>query len=112
MLTEMEEYVKRIRSLSSEQIEGMCFTYCKEMIARFGDHLRMVHGYYLPEDKPIESYHALDLGSHNSHWWCETINGEILDPTEHQFEYKGFHKPVSTSSFGSCLMSQDIKVGI
>lgn len=50
-------------------IRGSCHAAVEDMVVAFPE-LRVVRGYY----------------GGCSHWWCETPDGEVVDPTAAQFE--------------------------
>lgn len=55
------------------EVRGWCGSWTIRMVSVFPE-LRRVRGHY-----SISSRHRAE------HWWCETAEGEIVDPTVHQF---------------------------
>ncbi len=60
-----------------------CGFYTEKMIAAFPE-LKRVRGFVRFSDSSKTSHTA---GS--AHWWCETADGTIVDPTASQFERRG-----------------------
>lgn len=59
------------------QYRGKCKQYSEELCAE-DPSLRLVRGYY----------HCPMWGK-QEHWWCETLDGTIVDPTVQQFPTNG-----------------------
>ena len=67
-----QEYIDELE-LTPEMAYGQCEFVCRKMIAAFPE-LELVRGHYWD----------LEWGK-RQHWWLQTQEGEIVDPTEIQF---------------------------
>lgn len=56
---------------------GMCGGATSDMVGAFPE-LRRVRGYAMTAD-----------GGSPAHWWCETPQGQVIDPTQSQFDKNG-----------------------
>lgn len=81
---------------------GKCKEFCDKLIAKH-PHLTLVRGYYFCPIWNVEE----------QHWWCEDINGTIIDPTKLQFGSKGlgiyrkFDGTVECSNCGKIVAEED-----
>lgn len=77
---------------------GMCASATMEMVADF------------PELRRIGGHVLVPLWGRRAHWWCETPDGEIVDPTASQFpdiaEYEPF-VPGSEVRVSRCMNCGD-----
>lgn len=64
------------------ECKGNCKLYAQEMAEAFPELIVVSGTYFRPEDSPAD------------HWWCVTKEGEIIDPTAHQFELDRDGRPV------------------
>ena len=71
------------QALGSRSLRGTCYTSCRQLMEMHPE-LVLVRGHYLDPD----------WGS-QEHWWCQTPEGEIVDPTKEQFPSMGMgvYKP-------------------
>lgn len=73
---------------------GLCVQFTDAMAEAFPE-LRRVRGHYTPF-----------AGRERSHWWLETVGGEIVDPTSAQFEDGGrgdYREYLGAEPTGHCL---------
>lgn len=81
---------------------GQCATVTKRMAEAFPE-LRRVRGHYVC---PLEGCRA--------HWWMETPNGQIIDPTQDQFVSCGqgtYEEYVGLEPTGRCLNCGEVLYG-
>lgn len=71
----------------TEHLNGMCLSACHDMLEKFPD-LKLVRGWPVNPDHAEECrqvmMEVLDPG--HAHWWLETQDGKIVDPTQGQFK--------------------------
>ena len=65
-----------------EKLYGPPMGLCAEYTAAFAEHF--------PELKRVKGFVTLRSGLRRSHWWLETADGKIVDPTASQFETEYF----------------------
>lgn len=70
---------------------GKCKEY-SEYLACHVPELRLVRGYYT----------CAITGVKEEHWWCETEEGEIIDPTKYQFPSCGIGEYEEFNGFFPC----------
>jgi hypothetical protein len=83
-------------------LRGSCWGACREMLRTFPE-LKLVRGHVLRGTRPeLSEDPSEDLGLDpgDGHWWLETKEGLIVDPTSEQFpvdKAKLFYKPFDES---------------
>ena len=83
---------------------GKCKEYSTELCTKDST-LTLVRGYYYC---PI-------WNTKEPHWWCENLNGDIIDPTKEQFpskglgEYEKFNGLVECAECGKLMKEEDAK---
>lgn len=75
-----------------DQCAGLCVDITTQMQAAFPE-LRRVRGHFI-----------CPLNGDISHWWLETADGQVVDPTGHQFAYAGgYREYTGPEPTGQCL---------
>ena len=77
-------------------IRGRCSSAVEAMIQAFQE-LRRVRGHYII---------AYGDGVHRCpHWWCETPDGTVVDPTKEQFDYQQgrYEEYTGPDPLGKCM---------
>jgi hypothetical protein len=93
-----QEYIDWIQNYCSERngiVSGCCISSTTEMVRAF------------PELKQVKGWALLLNRGLAEHAWCETEDGEVIDPTVSQFqssviEYKAW-QPGDTVCVGRCM---------
>lgn len=88
----MTKYLDWISRTVEPPVRGTCYMYSKMMSVEFPE-LRLCRGYY---NDPF--------GRSHQHWWCETSDGIIVDPTVAQFPLGGTYRRYDgPDPMGRCL---------
>lgn len=91
-LSSHEPYLEWIKGFEqqlyeTQSVRGLCWSACQEMLEMFpelllvrGHAVDAAHQAFLCAIVEDEYYDPAD-----GHWWLETVNGQIVDPTRKQF---------------------------
>jgi hypothetical protein len=63
---------------AGQNLKARCGPIVREMVKEF------------PELKACPGHYICPVSGQHEHWWCETEDGEIVDPTYSQFVSQGF----------------------
>ena len=77
MKPEYQKYINNLK-MTYEKAYGNCEKVCKKMNKQF------------PELIPIKGHYYCMVWGKRMHWWLETHDGTIIDPTAIQFPTKGY----------------------
>lgn len=73
-----QEWIKNSPYATQQGAYGQCKDATKEMAAAF------------PELTRVRGHYYCHIWGEREHWWCETPDGKIVDPTKAQFPSGGF----------------------
>jgi len=97
MKEEYKKWIDKNVPWEQRQVYGTCEKYSKLMKAEFPG-LILVKGFFVNNlDEPFQ------------HWWLKDEEGKVIDPTVHQFLFKGtYREVVGEEPIGKCMNCGDL----